>query len=59
MLPGYGIVDASMTYRRGPMQWQVNGNNLGNKRYWAGSYNDVYVKPGEPRTIRGTVSWNF
>jgi iron complex outermembrane receptor protein len=58
-LPGYGIVDASMTYRRGPTLWQVNANNLGNKRYWAGSYSDVYVKPGEPRVIRGTVSWNF
>jgi iron complex outermembrane receptor protein len=58
-LPGYGIVDASVTYRRGPTQWQLNANNLGNKRYWAGSYNDVYVKPGEPRVLRGSVSWNF
>lgn len=58
-LPGYGLVDASLTYRRGQAQWQVNVNNLGNKRYYSGSYNDVYVKPGEPRVIRGTVSWNF
>lgn len=58
-LPGYGVVDASVTYRRGPSQWQVNMNNLGNTRYWAGSYSNVYVKPGEPRTIRATVSWNF
>lgn len=58
-LPGYGVVDASATYRRGHAQWQLNANNLGNKRYWAGSYSDVYVKPGEPRVIRGTVSWNF
>jgi iron complex outermembrane recepter protein len=58
-LPGYGIVDASVTYRRGPTQWQINANNLASKRYWAGSYSDVYVKPGEPRVIRGTVSWNF
>lgn len=58
-LPGYGLVDASMTYRHGPTLWQVNANNLGNTRYWAGSYNNVYVKPGEPRVIRGTVSWNF
>lgn len=59
VLPGYGVVDASMTYRRGPTLWQVNANNIGNTRYWAGSYNDLYVKPGEPRTVRGTVSWNF
>jgi iron complex outermembrane receptor protein len=58
-LPGYGIVDGSLTYRRGPAQWQVNVNNLGNARYYSGSYSNVYVKPGEPRVIRGTVSWNF
>jgi iron complex outermembrane receptor protein len=58
-IPGYGVVDASVTYRRGPTQWQLNVNNFGNTRYWAGSYSDVYVKPGEPRVIRGTVSWNF
>jgi iron complex outermembrane recepter protein len=58
-LPAYGIVDASLTYKRGHAHWQVNANNLGDTRYASGSYNDVYVKPGEPRTIRGTVSWNF
>ena len=58
-LPGYGVVDASVTYRRGPSTWQMNLNNLGNTRYWAGSYSDLYVKPGIPREIRGTVSWNF
>ncbi len=58
-LPGYGLVDASMTYRRGRSHWQINANNLGDTRYASGSYNNVYVKPGEPRTLRGTVSWNF
>jgi len=58
-LPGYGIVDASMGYRRGHAQWQLNANNIGDKRYASGSYNDVYVKPGEPRTIRTVLSWNF
>ncbi|QEE30470.1 TonB-dependent siderophore receptor [Terriglobus albidus] len=58
-LPGYGLVDASISYRRGPAMWQLNANNIGNKRYYSGSYNDLYVKPGEPRVIRGTVSWNF
>ena len=58
-LPGYGIVDASATYRRGRAQWQLNANNLANRRYYSGSYNNLYVKPGEPRVIRGTVSWNF
>jgi hypothetical protein len=54
-----GIVDASVTYRRGLTRWQLNANNLDKKRHRADSYNDVYVKAGEPRVIRGTVSWNF
>jgi iron complex outermembrane receptor protein len=58
-LPGYGIVDASVTYKRGRSHWQLNANNVGDTRYASGSYNDVYVKPGEPRTLRGTVSWDF
>lgn len=58
-IPGYGLVDASATYHRGHSQWQFNVNNLTNARYFAGSYNNVYVKPGEPRVFRGTVSWNF
>lgn len=58
-LPGYGVVDASATYTRGRSHWQMNAENVGNTRYASGSYNDVYVKPGDPRTLRGTVSWNF
>ena len=58
-LPGYGIVDASATYRKGRSQWQVNAYNVGDTRYASGSYNDIYVKPGDPRTIRGMVAWNF
>jgi iron complex outermembrane receptor protein len=58
-LPGYGVIDASVSYKRGRSNWQVNAFNLGDTRYASGSYNDTYVKPGEPRTIRGTVSWNF
>ncbi len=58
-LPGYGIVDASLSYRRGRAHWKVNAYNLGDKRYASGSYNDVYVRPGEPRTVHGTISWDF
>jgi iron complex outermembrane recepter protein len=58
-LPGYGILDASLTYRRGHSRWQVNAFNLADTRYAGGSYNSIYVKPGEPRTVRANVSWNF
>ncbi|MDR3763092.1 MAG: TonB-dependent siderophore receptor [Acidobacteriota bacterium] len=58
-LPGYGLLDASLSYRRGHALWQVNASNLANKRYFSGSYNNMYVKPGDPRILRGSMSWNF
>jgi iron complex outermembrane receptor protein len=58
-LPGYGVVDGSLTYRHGPAEWRFNAYNLTNARYAAGSYNNVYVNPGEPRTVRGTFAWFF
>ena len=58
-LPGYGIVDGSLAYRRGQAEWRFNAYNLRDARYASGSYNNVYVKPGEPRTVRGTFAWFF
>lgn len=58
-IPGYGLLDASLSYRRGHALWQVNASNLANKRYFNGSYNNVYVKPGDPRIVRGSVALTF
>jgi iron complex outermembrane recepter protein len=58
-LPGYGLIDASLSYGRERFRWQVNAYNLTDARYASGSYNNIYVKPGDPRTVRGTISWNF
>lgn len=58
-IPGYGLVDASVFYRRNRFSWQLNFNNLGDTRYFIGSYDNLYVKPGEPRVLRSTVSWTF
>ena len=58
-LPGYGLADASLSYTRGHAKLQFNANNVTNARYFSGSYNNLYVKPGEPRTVRGTIAWNF
>jgi iron complex outermembrane receptor protein len=58
-IPAYGLMDASIFYRRGHLGWQLNAYNLADKRYFTGSYNDVYVQPGSPRSIRTTVSWRF
>ena len=58
-IPGYGLIDASAGYTRGHAQWRFNAYNLANVRYFRGSYSNVYVNPGEPRTLRATMSWNF
>jgi iron complex outermembrane recepter protein len=58
-LPAYGLMDAAIYYDRGRFRAQVNVNNLADKRYFAGAYNNLYVLPGEPRTIRATVGWTF
>ena len=58
-LPGFGVIDASVFYRRGHLHWQLNANNLTSARYFAGSYDALYVKPGEPRSIRTTIGWMF
>jgi iron complex outermembrane recepter protein len=58
-IPAYGVIDASMFYRRGALALQMNVGNLANTRYFTGSYNDVYVLPGSPRSVRATISWRL
>lgn len=58
-LPGYGLLDGSLSYHLGKAKWQLNAYNLTDKYYAGGSYNNLYVKPGEPRTVRASMAWNF
>jgi iron complex outermembrane receptor protein len=58
-IPAYGLMDASIFYRRGHLGCQVNAYNLADKRYFTGSYNNVYVQPGSPLSIHTTISWSF
>lgn len=58
-LPAYGLLRASASYRLGHAKWQVNAYNLADTRYMSGSYSNLYVHPGDPRTVRGTMSWEF
>lgn len=58
-LPAFGIMDAAAYYVRDHFSAQVNLNNILDERYFVGSYNDLYVLPGEPLTVRATVSWAF
>jgi iron complex outermembrane receptor protein len=58
-IPAYGLVEASVFYRRGHLGWQINAYNLADKQYFTGSYNNVYVQPGSPRSIHTTIGWRF
>lgn len=58
-LPAYGLADTSVFYRTGRLELRLNTYNLGDTRYFTGSYNNVYVNPGSPRSIHSTISWTF
>jgi iron complex outermembrane receptor protein len=58
-LPSYTLVDANVTYTRGPLQLQLNLDNLADEVYAAGSYNDIYVLPGRPRRVRLLATWSY
>jgi iron complex outermembrane receptor protein len=58
-LPSYTLLDANITYTRGPLQLQLNLDNLTDERYATGSYNDIYVLPGRPLRARVQATWSF
>jgi iron complex outermembrane receptor protein len=55
-LPAYSVMNAAVYYRRGRFNAQVNVSNVLDERYFIGAYDDVYVLPGEPLTVRATLS---
>lgn len=58
-LPAYGVVDAALYFERGPFSAQINVDNVFDKEYFIGAYNDLYVLPGEPLSVQATVGWTF
>lgn len=58
-LPAYTVIDAGLFYDRGPLSAQLNVYNLFDEEYAIGSWDDVYVLPGDPLTVRGSVSYTF
>jgi len=58
-LPAYGIVDAALYYERDDFRFQVNFDNIFDKRYFAGSYDALYVLPGAPFNVTASVTWKF
>lgn len=58
-LPGYGLLDAAIYYEQEKFTAQINFNNLTDKRHFVGSYNDLYVLPGEPFNVTASATWKF
>jgi hypothetical protein len=48
----------ALYYAFGPVEAQLNVRNLFDTRYFTGSYDDVYVLPGAPRTFSMDVTWH-
>jgi iron complex outermembrane recepter protein len=58
-LPAYTLVDAQIAYGWGDALLQLSFKNLFDERYFSGSYNDVYVQPGFPRTVEAKLSYKL
>lgn len=49
VLPGYMVLTGGIRYGYKHWSLAMNVNNIANKTYWTGAYNNVYKWPGEPR----------
>ncbi len=58
-LPAYAVLDAALFFDRGAFSAQLNVDNLLDETYAIGSYDSLYVLPGDPLSIRGSVSYTF
>ncbi|QIF00307.1 TonB-dependent siderophore receptor [Roseimicrobium sp. ORNL1] len=58
-IPSYALLDAALFYERENYRIQVNFNNITDKRHFTGSYDDLYVLPGEPFNVSASVTWKF
>jgi len=56
-LPSYSLLNANLGYAFGQYKLQVNFKNLLDERYAVGSYNDLYVNPGAPRSVLVSLTW--
>lgn len=58
-LPAYGILDAALYYEKGNLEAQVNFGNVLDRRHFVGSYDELYVLPGEPFNVTASVTVRF
>jgi iron complex outermembrane receptor protein len=58
-LPSYLRTDAAIFYRNKSFEARINIENLFDIEYYSASFGRLRNFPGEPLTIRGTISWKF
>jgi iron complex outermembrane recepter protein len=59
ILPGYLIFNAGAQYTYQHFKIAVIWDNITNKTYWTGAYNNVYKWPGEPTNFMMNISYEF
>ncbi len=58
-LPGYVIFNAGLQYTHQHFKVAAIWENITNKIYWTGAYNNVYKWPGEPTNFMVNLSYQF
>ena len=59
VLPAYFVLNAGIRYGYKHVGIAVNLNNITDKTYWMGAYNNVNKWPGAPRNFMINVSYDF
>jgi iron complex outermembrane receptor protein len=59
ILPGYLIINGGIHYKYKHFAVAMNINNLTNKIYWMGAYNNINKWPGAPRNFMVNLGYNF
>ncbi len=52
-IDGYGLLNLGVRYRRGPVEYALNVNNVTDTEYFASVLYDTQMYPGEPINVLG------
>jgi iron complex outermembrane receptor protein len=54
-IDGYGVLNLAVRYRRGPLEYAVNVNNVADAKYFVAHQDYAQVYPSDPINVLGTV----
>ncbi|WP_375782346.1 TonB-dependent siderophore receptor [Mucilaginibacter gotjawali] len=58
-LPGYLVINGGVRYGLQRYRFALNMNNITNKTYWQGAYNNINKWPGAPRNCMFNLGYSF